>query len=89
MNGAPGYRAVWRWHFYAGLFCMPFILWLSCTGAIYLWRPQVEALIDRPYDHLAISGPAAPAAAQVKAALAAVPLRRLLQLRRRPSSRSS
>ena len=70
---SPGERAVWRWHFYAGLFCIPFILWLACTGSLYLWRPQIEALIDRPYDHLAISGPAAPAADQVKAAVAAVP----------------
>jgi uncharacterized iron-regulated membrane protein len=28
----PDYGAVWRWHFYAGLFCIPFILWLACTG---------------------------------------------------------
>jgi uncharacterized iron-regulated membrane protein len=26
------YRSVWRWHFYAGLFCIPFVLWLACTG---------------------------------------------------------
>jgi uncharacterized iron-regulated membrane protein len=67
------YNAVWRWHFYAGLFCIPFVLWLALTGSIYLWKPQVEALIDRPYDHLAISGPRAPAVAQVAAAMAAVP----------------
>jgi hypothetical protein len=30
------YNAVWRWHFYAGLFCIPFIIWLSLTGTIYL-----------------------------------------------------
>jgi uncharacterized iron-regulated membrane protein len=49
----PGYSAIWRWHFYAGLFCMPFILWLACTGSIYLWKPQIEALLDRPYAHVA------------------------------------
>ena len=43
----PSYAAVWRWHFYAGLFCIPFVLWLSLTGSIYLFRPQVEALIER------------------------------------------
>ena len=26
------YRTIWRWHFYAGLFVMPFILILSVTG---------------------------------------------------------
>jgi hypothetical protein len=25
------HRTVWRWHFYAGLFCIPFVLWLATT----------------------------------------------------------
>ncbi|TWB39111.1 PepSY-associated TM helix domain-containing protein [Nitrospirillum pindoramense] len=66
-------RAVWRWHFYAGLFCIPFIVWLSLTGALYLFKPQVEALIDRPYDTLTITGPWACAADQARAGVAAVP----------------
>ena len=76
MATAPGtrwYNAVWRWHFYAGLFCMPFVLWLATTGTIYLWKPQIEAWLERPYDTLTPSGPRASAEAQVKAALAAVP----------------
>lgn len=67
------YNAVWRWHFYAGLFCIPFVIWLALTGTIYLWRPQLEALLERPYDQLPISGPAASPEAQVGAALKAVP----------------
>lgn len=73
---APGsrwYNAVWRWHFYAGMVCIPFVLWLAITGSIYLWKPQIEALIDRPYAHLAIDGPRASAAAIASAAVAAVP----------------
>ncbi len=76
MATAPGtrwYNAVWRWHFYAGLFCMPFVLWLATTGTIYLWKPQIEAWLERPYDTLTPSGPRASAEAQVKVALAAVP----------------
>ncbi|WP_294331506.1 PepSY domain-containing protein [uncultured Sphingomonas sp.] len=69
----PSYAAVWRWHFYAGLFCVPFVLWLAVTGSIYLFRPQVEALIDAPYAHLAIPGPRASAADQAAAAVRAVP----------------
>ena len=62
------YRSVWRWHFYAGLFTVPFVLWLSATGAIYLFKPQVESLIDRPYDSLEITGaPLAPSALVDKA----------------------
>ena len=80
MERAPGtrwYNAVWRWHFYAGLFCMPFVLWLAVTGTIYLWKPQIEALLDRPYDTLSATGPRASAQAQVTVALAAVPGARL------------
>lgn len=67
------YRVVWRWHFYAGLFCIPFILLLAVSGAIYLFKPQVEPWLDRPYDHLSITGRLASAEARVTAALAAVP----------------
>jgi uncharacterized iron-regulated membrane protein len=72
-RGWPGYSAIWRWHFYAGLFCLPFILVLSITGAIYLFNPQIEALIDSSYDHLTMTGARASVEAQVSAALAAVP----------------
>ncbi len=72
-TSARWYNAVWRWHFYAGLFCMPFVLWLATTGTIYLWKPQIEAWLERPYDTLTPSGPRASADAQVKVALAAVP----------------
>lgn len=69
----PDYAAVWRWHFYAGLFCLPFVVWLSITGSIYLFRPDIEAWLDRPYESLSLSGPRAAPSAEVGAALAAVP----------------
>jgi uncharacterized iron-regulated membrane protein len=43
------YRTIWRWHFYAGLFVMPFILILSVTGAIYLFKPQIDRWEERKY----------------------------------------
>ncbi len=67
------YRAVWRWHFYAGLFCIPLVIWLSITGSIYLFKPQIDAWADRDVDHLPVNGPRATAAAQAAAAVAAVP----------------
>ena len=67
------HRTVWRWHFYAGLFCIPFVIILSLTGAAYLFKPQVEAFLDSPYDHLFVEGDPRSAEAQVKAALAAAP----------------
>jgi uncharacterized iron-regulated membrane protein len=39
------YRAVWRWHFYAGLAVLPVLLWMAVTGALYLYKPEVELLI--------------------------------------------
>lgn len=68
----PDYRTVWRWHFYAGLFCIPFVLFLSVTGAIYLFKPQVDAWLDRPYDSLRIAA-AAPPSQAVQTALASMP----------------
>ena len=72
-RGWPGYNTIWRWHFYAGLLCLPFIFWLPITGAIYLFKPQIEAWLDQPYEHLAVTGAPASPTAQVAAALAAVP----------------
>ncbi len=69
----PGFNTIWRWHFYAGLFCIPFIIWLSITGALYLFKPQFEMAMDSQYDHLTVTGSAISARAQVAAALAAVP----------------
>lgn len=66
---ARAYSLIWRIHFYAGLFCIPFVLWLSFTGALYLFKPQIDGWIDRPYDRLAITGQVAPPSLQVEAAL--------------------
>jgi len=67
------YRLIWRWHFYAGLFCIPFILVLSLTGSIYLFRPQIDALLDSPYNHVQADTARRPLSEQVQAALAQVP----------------
>lgn len=69
----PDYRAIWRWHFYAGLFCMPFVVLLSITGAIYLFKTEIEAWQDHPYDQLADNESPQPVASQVQAAIAAFP----------------
>lgn len=41
------YRAVWRWHFYAGLFVLPFLVLLAVTGGIYLFRHNLDPLVHR------------------------------------------
>ncbi|MEH6367863.1 MAG: PepSY domain-containing protein [Pseudomonas marincola] len=39
------YNLAWRWHFYAGLFVIPFLIMLSLTGIIYLFKPQLDDLM--------------------------------------------
>jgi uncharacterized iron-regulated membrane protein len=66
------YRAVWRWHFYAGLFVIPFLIMLAVTGAFMMvysdagnelgWASNVTA-----------TGKTLPVSIQARAALAAVP----------------
>lgn len=51
----PGYRTLWRWHFYAGLFVMPFLIVLAITGTIYCFQPQIEPLL---YPHRLVVTPA-------------------------------
>ena len=38
------YFAAWRWHFYAGLYTIPFLLMLAVTGLIMLWVSSVTEL---------------------------------------------
>ncbi|BBD98571.1 PepSY domain-containing protein [Sphingobium amiense] len=37
------YRAMWRWHFYAGLIVLPVLALMAVTGALYLYKPEIEA----------------------------------------------
>jgi uncharacterized iron-regulated membrane protein len=54
------YRAVWRWHFYAGLIVLPFLLWLAITGGLYLYKPEVEALVYRDWSSVDATQPVMP-----------------------------
>ncbi|EAQ81960.1 PepSY-associated TM helix domain-containing protein [Blastopirellula marina] len=69
----PDYRAVWRWHFYAGLFCIPVLLVLSISGTIYLFKPQIEAWLDRPYDQQAVTENTQPISTLIETTLATLP----------------
>ena len=72
INRVPLYRTIWRWHFYAGLFVIPFILVLSATGAAYLFKPQLDRWEERAWRGLPRAD-AVDADAQVAAALADFP----------------
>lgn len=72
MERAALYRTIWRWHFYAGLLVMPFILILSVSGAIYLFKPQIDRWEERDFRGLGTAG-AVSADRQLAAALAENP----------------
>ncbi len=39
------YQTMWRWHFYAGIIFAPFLIILAFSGAVYLFKPQIESYI--------------------------------------------
>lgn len=72
MADTATYRMIWRWHFYAGLFVLPFVLLLSISGAIYLFKPQIDRWEERDYRGLSVEG-AVSADRQLEAAMATSP----------------
>jgi uncharacterized iron-regulated membrane protein len=75
------YRTIWRWHFYAGVFCIPFVIVLALTGAIYLFKPYYEHWQESEYRDLPISGEAIAPNQQIQIALNAIPNGKLLSYR--------
>lgn len=68
------YRAVWRWHFYAGLLILPFLITLAITGAIYLFRDEVDTWVHADFMQVAPAEEQRLAPSQIiAAALAAQP----------------
>ena len=65
------YRTLWRWHFYAGVIVLPLIVILSVSGALYLFKPQVERWEERSFQQLPTAASVS-ASVQVKAALSSV-----------------
>lgn len=72
MSSTTLYRTLWRWHFYAGLFVLPFVLLLALSGSVYLFKPQLDRWEERAYNQTSTAGPVSPSQ-QVRAALAAFP----------------
>lgn len=53
-------RAVWRWHFVAGVLVLPFLLWLAVTGALYLYKPEIERQVYADWIHVTPGRPTLP-----------------------------
>ena len=60
MENTSIYRTIWRWHFYASLFVMPLVLVLATTGAIYLFKPQLDRWEERGFSNLSTHGSVSP-----------------------------
>ena len=72
------YLAAWRWHFYAGLYVIPFLTMLAVTGLAMLWT---YTLVGRDGERTGVTVDGAPLAlaVQADAARAAVPNGDLVQ----------
>lgn len=62
-----GYATVWRWHFYAGLFLAPVLVFLAVTGSIYLFDEEIDAWRYGHLQRVEARATAVPAAAQLEA----------------------
>jgi uncharacterized iron-regulated membrane protein len=68
------YGRLWRWHFFAAVIVVPFVLWQSVTGSLYLWS---EWWMDQMHPELRFVSPqpqqqSYPLSEQIQAALKAV-----------------
>lgn len=70
--GSRLYRAVWRWHFYAGLYVIPFLLMLACTGLIMVYGNSIETSLGARH-YVAPGGGRASYEEQSRAAVSAIP----------------
>ncbi len=71
MSGA--YRAVWRWHFYAGSLVLPFLMLMALTGGIYLFKAEIDDWQTRAVAVVQPGRGSGVAADWIAAATAAVP----------------
>lgn len=67
------YGLLWRWHFFAAIIVIPFVLWQSTTGTLYLWS---QWWTDRAHPELRfvpVTGRTLSPGMQVAAALESLP----------------
>jgi uncharacterized iron-regulated membrane protein len=67
------YQRVWRWHFFAGLFVIPFSIILALTGSVYLFKAEIEGAAEASINERAKGGPALDADTLISTAKALYP----------------
>ncbi|MGH8133398.1 MAG: PepSY-associated TM helix domain-containing protein [Steroidobacteraceae bacterium] len=72
-SSASLYRTIWRWHFFAALIVIPFVLWQSTTGSLYLWSEWWMDVMHPELRFVEPSNQAVSPSTQIAAALATAP----------------
>lgn len=67
------YRVVWRWHFYAGVLVAPVLFVVAVTGAMYVFKDELERVIYPDTMFVTPQAETVPLDRQVAAAEAAYP----------------
>lgn len=68
------YHAIWRWHFYAGLLTLPFLIMMATTGGLYLFKDELNRVLYGSYINVAsATSTMLPADALIAKANAALP----------------
>lgn len=83
------FRAVWRWHFYAGLLVIPIVVILSLSGIVYLFKPQIDSIFYGHARNVEPRGATLSYARQLAAVDAAVPGATVTSVAPAPNARRS
>ncbi|HET6326666.1 MAG TPA: PepSY domain-containing protein [Planctomycetaceae bacterium] len=67
------YRIVWRWHFYAGMIVAPALIVVAATGALYIFKDELEGLLYPGVTYVEPGAERVPYERQLAAAKASVP----------------
>ena len=67
------YRAIWRWHFFAGLLAVPFMISLAVTGGLYLFNDEIDASLFRYRNYVAVGSTELAPSVIAEKAVSAVP----------------
>lgn len=72
-RGISLYRAIWRWHFFAGLLVIPFMISLAVTGGLYLFNDEIDNTLFAYRNIVPVGEMSLPPSAIVANAVEAVP----------------
>ena len=83
------YAAAWRWHFYAAALVVPFVVFQSLTGAIYLFKPEIDPLGHSDKYYVQAGGTPISYDKQLEAVRAALPSHRVMAVDIQPDPNRS